>query len=89
MFQKELTLIKQVNQKNVCFVIIGILKTLVKCQPYVCNGFHAMPMMAYESKNIVILNTEGVDYRCILWGISKNDVIDSLNNSLLEDKDVL
>ena len=23
-FQKELTLIKQVNQKNICFVIIGI-----------------------------------------------------------------
>ena len=29
MFQKELKLINQVNQKNVCFVIIGILKTLV------------------------------------------------------------
>ena len=28
MFQKELTLIKQANQKNVCFVIIGNLKTL-------------------------------------------------------------
>ena len=28
MFQKELTLIKQVNQKNVSFVIIGILKML-------------------------------------------------------------
>ena len=28
MFQNELTLIKQVNQKNVCFVIIGILKML-------------------------------------------------------------
>ena len=28
MFQKELTLIKQVHQKNVCFVIIGILKML-------------------------------------------------------------
>ena len=27
-FQKELTLIKQVHQKNVCFVIIGILKIL-------------------------------------------------------------
>ena len=26
MFQKELTLIKQGYQKNVCFVIIGILK---------------------------------------------------------------
>ena len=28
MFQKELTLIKQMHQKNVCFVVIGILKTL-------------------------------------------------------------
>ena len=28
MFQKELTLIKQVHQKNVCFAIIGILKML-------------------------------------------------------------
>ena len=28
MFQKELTLIKQVNQKSVSFVIIGILKML-------------------------------------------------------------
>ena len=28
MFQKELTLIKQVHQKNVCFVVIGTLKML-------------------------------------------------------------
>ena len=27
-FQKELTLTKQVHQKNVCFVFIGILKML-------------------------------------------------------------
>ena len=28
MFQKELTLIKQIHSKNICFVIIGIFKTL-------------------------------------------------------------
>ena len=28
MFQKELTLIKQVHQKNACFVFIGTLKML-------------------------------------------------------------
>ena len=28
MFHKELTLMKQKHQKNVCFVIIGILKML-------------------------------------------------------------
>ena len=28
LFQKELTLIKQMHQKNVCFVIIGFLEML-------------------------------------------------------------
>ena len=46
-------------------------------------------MMTYELKNIAILNAKGVDYRCILWGISKNDAVDRLNNSVLEDKGVL
>ena len=39
--------------------------------------------------NIATLNTKGVDYRCILWGISKNDGVDRLNNSVLKDKGVL
>ena len=46
-------------------------------------------MMAYELKNIAILNAKGVDYRCILWDISKNDAVNTLNNSVLEDKGVL
>ena len=46
-------------------------------------------MIAYELKNIAILNAKGVNYRCILWGISKNDAVDRLNNSVLEDKGVL
>ena len=45
--------------------------------------------MAYELKNIAILNAKGVDYRCILWNISKNDAVNKLNNSVLEDKGVL
>ena len=46
-------------------------------------------MTAYELKNIAILNIKGVDYRCILWGISKNEAVNRLNNSVLEDKGVL
>ena len=38
-------------------------------QPYLCNGCHAVSMIAYELKNIAILNAIGVDYKCILWGI--------------------
>ena len=45
--------------------------------------------MAYELKNIAGLNGKGVDYRCILWDISKNDAINRLNNCVLEDKGVL
>ena len=32
-------------------------------------------MLAYELKNIAILNVKGVDYRCVLWNMSKNDAI--------------
>ena len=58
-------------------------------QSYVCNVCHAVSMMVYELKNIAILNAKGVDYRCILWGISKNDAVNRLNNCVLEDKGVL
>ena len=46
-------------------------------------------MSAYESKNIAILNAKGIDFRCILWGISKNEAVNILNNSVLKDKGVL
>ena len=46
-------------------------------------------MTAYKLKSIAILNVKGVDYRCILLGISKNEAVNPLNNSVLEDKGVL
>ena len=91
-FQKESTLIKQVYQKNACFVTIGILKMLdleFRFEPHVCNKCHDVLMTAYELKNIAILNVKGVDFRCILWGISRDEAVNRLNNSVLEDKGVL
>ena len=46
-------------------------------------------MTAYELKNIAILNVKGVDFRCILWGISRDQAVNKLNSSVLEDKGVL
>ena len=46
-------------------------------------------MTAYELKNIATLNVKGVDFRCILWGISRGEDVNRLNNSVLEDKGVL
>ena len=61
MLQKELTVVKQMCQKSVCFVIIGILKILV-----------INLNLKFVINVIAILNVKGVDYRCILWDISKN-----------------
>ena len=60
-----------------------------KFEPHVCNKCHDVLMTAYEFKNIAILNVKGVDFRCMLWGISKYDAVNRLNNSVLEDKGVL
>ena len=44
--------------------------------------------MAYKLNNITILNVKDADYRCILWGISRNEAVNRLNNSALEDRGV-
>ena len=90
--QKESTLIKQVQvyQKNVSFVIVGILKILVINLNCLFVIYVMMVLMtASELKNIAILNVKEVDYRCILWGISKNEAVTILNNSMLEHKGVV
>ena len=46
-------------------------------------------MTAYEIKNIAILNAKGVDFRCILWDISRDEGVNRLNNSVLVDRGVL
>ena len=46
-------------------------------------------MTAYELKNIATLNVKAVDFRCILWGVNRDEAINRLNNSVLEDKGVL
>ena len=60
-----------------------------KFEPHVCNKCHDVLMTAYELKNIAILNVKGVDFRCILWGISRDEAVNRLNNYLLKDMCVL
>ena len=67
-----------------CFKDVGF-----KSEPHVCNKCHDVLMTVYELKGIAKLNVKGVDFRCILWGIRRNEVANRLNNSLLEDKGVL
>ena len=46
-------------------------------------------MVAYELKNIAILNVKGTDFRCILWVINRDEAVNRLCNSVLEDKGFL
>ena len=58
-------------------------------EPNVYNGYHDVLMMAYDLENIAILNVKGVDYRCVLWNITRNDAVNRLNNFKLDDKGLL
>ena len=73
---------------NVSFAIIGTLKLLDLGLGHMFEC-HDVSMTAYELKSNAILNVKGVDFRCIQWGIRRNEGLRRLNNSVLEDKGVL
>ena len=55
------------------FATIGIfLCKGLKIQPHVCNGHHHVLMMYMNFSDIAILKIHGVDYTCIVIGISKS-----------------
>ena len=42
--------------------------------------------MTFRLENSAILNIKGVDCRCVVWNMSRNDAINRLNNSELDDE---
>ena len=60
-----------------------------KFEEHVCNGCHDLLTMAHSLKNIAILSAKGATFRCILMGISKNEALKRLNNSVTRDRGVL
>ena len=52
-----------------------------KFQPDVCKGCHNVLMMPIKLNDIAILNIRGVDYRCIINRISKNDAVNLLQSA--------
>ena len=60
-----------------------------KFEEHVCNRCHDLLTMAYSLKNITILSAKGTIFRCLLMGISKNEGLKILNNSVTYDRGVL
>ena len=84
---KESILIKQVHQKSVMFVTIGIFfYCCFKFQPNVCNRCHDLLMMSVNLSDITILKIKGYEYCCIISLISKNETIKLLQNADLTEK---
>ena len=45
--------------------------------------------MVYSLKNIAILSAKGATFRCVLMGISKNEGLKRLNDSVTYDRGIL
>ena len=70
--------------------LLGFLKDVgFKFEEHVFNKCHDLLMIAYSLKYIAILNAKGASFRCILIGISKNEGLKRLNNSVTYDRGVL
>ena len=53
-----------------------------KFEEHVCNRCHDLLTMAHSLKNIAILSAKGVTSRYLVRGISKNEGLKRLNNSV-------
>ena len=60
-----------------------------KFEKHVCNKCHDLLTMAYSLKSIAILSAKGATFRFILMGISKNEGLRRLNNSVTYNRGVL
>ena len=79
-------LIRQMHQKNVIFVIISILKILLLNMNHIfCNGCHDLMQKAMNFNAALVSIKEG-DYRIHFWYMSKDDAIDIMKNSNLNEK---
>ena len=60
-----------------------------KFEKHVCSRCREILTMAHLLKNIAILSAKGATFRCLLMGISKNEALKKLNNSVTYDRGVL
>ena len=54
----------------------------------VCNKCHDLLTMTYFLKNVAIFSAKGATFRCFLMGISKNEGLKRLDNSVTYDRGI-
>ena len=70
---KKLILTRQINLKNVCFVVIGIfqIKTF-SYGPYLCDGCYNILQKSTDFKNIAIAHIKKSAYRIYFQYMNKH-----------------
>ena len=74
---------------NKTFSLLVFKDVGFKFEEHACNKCHDLLTMAYSLKNIATLSAKGTTFRCLLMGISKNEGLKRLNNSVTYDRGVL
>ena len=87
MFQKKLDIDKIDASEDCMFCHYCCFKDDdLKIESHACDNCYDVLMTAYELEDITMLNENDLDYRCILWGITKNEAVIRSNKSVLENK---
>ena len=74
------------HQRNVTYVIIGIFFDKdFKYETYLCNGFHDLMQKAMNI-NVAIVSIKRNGYRIHFWYMRKDDAINIMKNSKLNEK---
>ena len=55
-------------------------------EPCLCNGSHDLMQRAMNFNDDAIVSVKGSDYRIHFWYMSKNDAINKMKNSNLNEK---
>ena len=57
-----------------------------KYEPYLCNGCHDLMQKAVNFNDVAIVSVKGSYYRIHFWYISKDDAMNIMKNSNLNEK---
>ena len=89
-FQNELILIKQMHQKSVVFITIGIFQIKILNM----NHIFIMVVMIYCKKtmnfnDVAVVSIKRSGYKIHFWNMSEDDAINIMINSNLNEKSEL
>ena len=86
-FQKQSISIKKNASKDCDICHYWFFKdTSFSYEPNLCNGCHNLMQKALNFNNFAIVSVKGSDFQIHFWYVSRNDAINIMNNSNLNDK---